>query len=185
VTGRGAGPGRITVIGLGNVLMADDAVGPYVVQLLEAAYEFGPSVTVRDLGTPGLDLLPELTGADAVIVIDTVRSSGEPGTVRLYRKPDLRARAAAPRLHPHDPGFTEALATAELAGRAPGDVVLVGVVPARVEPGPGLSPAVAAALPRAVLTVLDELARLGAEARPRPGPSRPDIWWEEPSRVPV
>src|SRR6266508_490834 len=69
----------IRVLGIGNVLMGDDGFGPYVVEALGARYEFPDNVSVIDVGTPGLDLAPFLIGADAIIVIDTVRSDGEAG----------------------------------------------------------------------------------------------------------
>ena len=53
-----AGLRRIAVLGLGNVLQRDDALGPYVAELLSCTFDFPPGVTVLDAGTPGLDLTP-------------------------------------------------------------------------------------------------------------------------------
>ena len=50
----------IRVLGLGNVLMSDDGFGPFVVRVLEATYECPPGVDVVDVGTPGLDLTPNM-----------------------------------------------------------------------------------------------------------------------------
>jgi hypothetical protein len=47
-------PHRVGVIGLGNVLMGDDAFGPWVVQTLLAEHDFPEGIAVEDLGTPGL-----------------------------------------------------------------------------------------------------------------------------------
>ena len=77
---------RVGVVGLGNVLMEDDAFGPWVVGVLLAEYEFGAGVAVQDLGTPGLDLLPYLIDLDALVVVDTVRAPAPPGTIRLHRR---------------------------------------------------------------------------------------------------
>ena len=63
---------RIAVVGLGNVLMRDDALGPTAISLLVSRYDFAPGVAVEDLGTPGLDLHPHLDGLDVVIIVDTV-----------------------------------------------------------------------------------------------------------------
>ncbi len=49
---------RIAVIGLGNVLMGDDAFGPYVAHLLDGWYEWPDDVQVVEVGTQGLDLTP-------------------------------------------------------------------------------------------------------------------------------
>lgn len=171
-------PSRIAVIGLGNVLMGDDAFGPWVVQTLLADYEFPEGVAVEDLGTPGLDLTQYVTDLEALVLVDTVRSGAAPGTVRLYRRDELLEHAPQTRLSPHDPGVKETLLTAEFAGRAPGEVLLVGVVPADTATGVRLSPALRAAVPFAVAEVLRELERLGSPALPRRAPRAPDIWWE-------
>lgn len=71
-------PGRVAVLGLGNVLMGDDALGPYAVRLLEARYELPGRVPVLDIGTPGLDLVPYFEGVDALVLVDTVRSEAPP-----------------------------------------------------------------------------------------------------------
>jgi hydrogenase maturation protease len=174
---------RVRVIGLGNVLMGDDAFGPWVVQTLLAEYEFPGGVSVEDLGTPGLDLVPYVADADALIVVDTVRSEAPPGTLRLYRRDDILRHPPQARLSPHDPGVKEALLTAEFAGRGPREVLLVGAVPADAAMGVRLSPALREAVPLAVTEVLRELERLGRRATPRTSPLAPDIWWARPPDV--
>jgi hydrogenase maturation protease len=168
----------VGVIGLGNVLMGDDAFGPWVVLVLLAGHEFPDGVHVHDLGTPGLDLLPYLSDLDSLVLVDTVRAEAPPGTLRLYRREELLRHAPQPRLSPHDPGVKEALLTAEFEGRGPREVLLVGAVPAGTAMGVGLSPPLRDAVPRAAVEVLRELERLGRRAAPRRDPGRPDIWWE-------
>lgn len=172
-----AGSARVGVIGLGNVLMGDDAFGPWVVQTLLAGYEFPDGVSVEDLGTPGLDLVPYLADLDALVLVDTVRSEAPPGSLRLYRRAQILEHPPPARLSPHDPGVKEALLATEFAGRGPREVLLVGAVPAGTAMGVHLSPAVREAVPLAVAEVLRELERLGRAARRRPSPLAPDIWW--------
>jgi len=88
----------VHVIGLGNVLMGDDALGPWVIHHLSANYELPDDVQLLDAGTPGLDLTPYLSGVPVVILVDTVRSDGAPGELRLYRKESLLKLAPQPRL---------------------------------------------------------------------------------------
>ena len=174
-------PGRVAVIGLGNVLMGDDALGPYAVRVLQAGWEFPPGVSVTDAGTPGLDLTPYILGVEALIVVDTVKADAPPGTLRLYRKDELLATPPAQRLSPHDPGLKETLLLLDFRGDAPRDVLLVGVVPEHVGKAVRLSAAVAAALPAVERAVLDELERLGCPAQRAAAPAAPDIWWEKPA----
>lgn len=173
--------GAVAILGLGNVLMGDDALGPWIIERLRARWRFPEQVEVEDLGTPGLDLLPHLAGRRSVILVDTVRADGSPGEVRTYGMEDILAHAPGPRVSPHDPGLRETLGSLRFAGNAPRTMRLVGVIPDRVEHGTGLSEAVRSALPVAERTVLLELARLGHVASPRPDaePARP--WWEAAS----
>lgn len=174
--------GRPTaVLGLGNVLMKDDALGPYVIQRLLATWSFPPDVAVEDLGTPGLDLQPYLADREALIVVDTVRADGPPGEIRLYRKDDLLRHAPQPRTSPHDPGLKEALLARQLAGNDPAEVLLVGVIPDDVGSGIGLTPAIRESLVAAEAEVVRELRRLGHAIEPLETPSAPDIWWEKPA----
>jgi hydrogenase maturation protease len=158
--------------------MGDDAFGPWVVQTLLAEYTFADDLIVLDLGTPGLDVTPYVTDLRALVLVDTVRASGPPGTLRLYRRDEILAHPPAPRLCPHDPGVKEALLTAELAGGGPREVLLVGAVPARTEMGAGLSPPLRIAVPRATAEVLRELDRLGRPAVRRAVARPPEVWWE-------
>ena len=171
-------PRRAAVLGIGNVLMGDDGFGPYLAQLLQAAYDLPEGLSVRELGTPGFDLVPYLAGLDAVVILDAVQAPALPGDVRVYRRADILRHTPGPRVSPHDPALKEALLLADLAGQAPEEVVLIGVVPARVSPGPGLSILVKAALPDAMAEVVRHLGALGFCLRPRHPPASLDVWWE-------
>jgi hydrogenase maturation protease len=172
---------RIVIIGMGNVLMGDDAVGPYVIETLNARYEFGLGVETLDLGTPGLDLTPYISGVDTLILVDTVRTDGNPGELRRYEKPALMNQQFRPRVNPHDPALSEALTLAELAGRCPRKVTLIGIAPERCAKGTGLSVAVQRAVDTAVDAVIQELRECGASVQARRDAREPNIWWEEPA----
>jgi hydrogenase maturation protease len=168
----------VTILGLGNVLVGDDALGPWAVRALEARYELGAGVTIIE-GTPGNDLVPHLIGADAVIVVDTVRTAGTPGEIRFYERERLLRTPPPPRLNPHQPGLKEALLTLELMGMGPRDVLLIGVIPEAVETGVGMTSTVTRALDDVVDAVAAELKRLGHAPRPRAKALPLEIWWEK------
>jgi hydrogenase maturation protease len=63
---------RVLIAGIGNILLGDDGVGPYVLRLLEVSYSFDEGVVLEDLGTPALDFIDHIAGLDALIVIDSV-----------------------------------------------------------------------------------------------------------------
>lgn len=175
----GNGPPRSAVLGLGNVLVGDDALGPWVVQKLLAEWDFPPEVRVQDLGTPGLDLHPYLSDCEHAVLVDVVRSEGAPGELRLYDRDQILTHPPGIRTTPHDPGVKEALLSLEFAGGGPEQVLLVGVIPGRVEEGSvGLSPPVRAAVDFALDAVIRELERVGHAPVRRENPDPPDIWWE-------
>jgi hydrogenase maturation protease len=168
---------RALVIGLGNVLMGDDAFGPSVVEAMHSAFDFPPGVTVLDGGTPGLNLMPLMMDYDVLIVVDTVKSKGAPGEMRLYRKADLSPAARSPRQGPHEPGLDEVLTALDLAGRGPSEVLLIGVIPESVATGTGMSDPLRAAIPRAIHEVVSELSRFHLAPEPKSNPSESSAWW--------
>ncbi len=168
---------RVRVLGLGNVLMGDDAAGPWAIEELLARWAFPDGVVVADLGTPGLDLIPFLAGAEAVVLVDTVKADGPPGTLKLYRRDEILRHPPVPRVSPHDPGVKEALLTLELAGGAPAEVILVGVVPGSVAKSVALTPAVRDAVGRAAAEVVRILGEMGLAPAPRPDPRPVEPWW--------
>ena len=169
---------KITIGGIGSVLLGDDGVGPYVAGMLEAGYRFSEGVTVADLGTPGLDLVAHLSGIDALILIDSVSNGAPPGTVTLYRKGDILRHGPAPvRMDPHSPTLSESLLIAELAGEGPEDVLLIGITGEQYESGTGLSLAAEQACAQAINEVLAELERLGSSYTKLRGETF-SAWWK-------
>jgi hydrogenase maturation protease len=177
VTG-GADAGAVAVLGLGNVLMEDDALGPHVIEALRRGFEFPEGVSLQDLGTPGLDLAPFLSGVRAAIFVDTVSADAAPGTVRVYRRDAILKVPPQPRLSPHDPALKETLLTLDFEGSAPQDVVLIGVVPKSTTTRVGLSREVRESIPAVVASVLAELERLGVAARPALAIEPGAAWWD-------
>jgi len=165
--------------GVGNVLLGDDGVGPYVVRLLESQYSLGDGVEVADLGTPTLDLTHRIAGLKALILVDSVASEDAPGTIVLYRKADIMREVPAQRLDPHSPALSECLMAAEMLGASPEHVLLVGVVGEEYEPGTRLSEEVRQSLGKAMEAILGELERLGYGFQKRLVPDEPGIWWGE------
>lgn len=167
----------IRILGIGNVLMRDDGLGPYAIQVLDSRYQFADHVELVDGGTPGLDFLPYISHARSVIVLDTVSSAGDPGAVKIYRDREIIGAAPPPRLSPHQPGLRESLMATELTDASPGELVLIGVIPETVEQGTTLSEPVRAAVEPVIDAVVRELTRLGAPPKRRDPPREPNLWW--------
>jgi len=158
--------------------MGDDGFGPYVARILEARYELPEQVEVQDVGTPGLDFTPYLDGAGVIIVLDTVTGDEEPGTIKTYDRDQLLATPPPDRMTPHQPGLREAMMAAEFTDSSPDEILVVGVVPASLDTGTRLSPAVQSSVEPAIETVLGTLERLALKPRLRHTPLDPHIWRE-------
>jgi hydrogenase maturation protease len=154
----------LVVIGHGNVLRGDDAVGIRVVEGLRTAMDRDPDALpahtrLVDGGTLGLDLLRTIRDARAVVLVDAVRLGRAVGTVSVLRGDDI-AGTAGPHDDAHPGAVGELLATARLLGWLPADVAMVGVEVAEIDFGIGMSPEVADAVPAAMDAVRAELHRM-------------------------
>ena len=170
---------RVLIAGIGNVLLGDDGVGPYVLHHLENSCSFDPGVTLEDLGTPALDFIDHITGLDALIIIDSVDNGKLPGTITLYRKDDLARCRSAIRMDTHSPAITSSLAAAEIFyGSSPAEILLIGISAQTYDAGCDLSDPVKKAVEPALHAVLDELKRLGVSVQRK---SNADVcaWWSE------
>jgi hydrogenase maturation protease len=153
--------GAWLVLGIGNVLLRDEGVGVHVVRALIDEATGSDATRIVDGGTLGLDLLPMIEDAAAVVMIDAVDLRAAPGTVDVLRGDALHG-ALARHVSPHQVGVGDLLAVARLGGTLPERVALVAIQPAAIEIGLELTPAVASAVPVAVALVRDELAALAA-----------------------
>lgn len=170
-------PAPIRILGIGNVLMGDDGLGPYAIQILGSRYDFPTHVELVDGGTPGLDFLPYISHARSVMVLDTVSSKGTPGEIKIYRDGEIIGSAPPPRITPHQPGLRESLMATELTDASPEEMVLIGVVPESIEQGTTLSAPVQAAVDEVIKIALEELERLGVTPEKLETPRDPELWW--------
>jgi hydrogenase maturation protease len=171
---------RILIGGIGNVLFADDGIGPFVVRTLEARYRFPSDVEVADLGTPGLDLIDYLQGRDRIILIDAVKSKEKPGSILLYHQAEIEQCNVGPRMGPHAPSLTETLLTVDMLGLSPKELVLVGVVGQSYETDCDLTESVREAVDAAINAVLCELDGWGVSYQPKLSAAECEIWWTKP-----
>jgi hydrogenase maturation protease len=155
----------VLVLGIGNLVMGDDAVGVLVAQRLQREYYFPDNVEVIDGGTLGLDLLPKLENITNLIIIDAVETGQKAGTcVRLCGE-ELPI-ALETKVSPHQMGLKDLLAVSGLMGHSPKEMVLVGVQPESIEMEFGLSTEVEAQLETLIFNVLSELDNWGITAVP-------------------
>lgn len=170
VSGDGDGAGStVLVLGIGNVLWADEGFGVRAVEALHAACTLPATVQLLDGGTQGLNLLEPVVSSEAVLVFDAIDLGLAPGTLRVLRDRDVPAWAAT-KMSLHQQSFQELLAIADLQGRFPPKLTLIGVQPERLADfGGSLSASVRQQLPLAVEAAALELTRWGLQVQPRDG----------------
>jgi len=143
------------VLGLGNLVHADDGAGVHAIHALQKDERVAPGVTLIDGGTQGLALLGLISCAERVLVIDAI-DAGEPaGTILRFEGKSLRGLPGKSSIH--QLGFADMMIALELLGESPGEVRVIGVQPSSTEWGADLTPVVAQALPGLVDCVIAEL----------------------------
>ena len=163
------------VLGIGNVLWADEGFGVRCVEALLQDWELPPGVMALDGGTQGLYLLPYVQQSRRLLVFDAIDFGLEPGTLQVLEGDAVPAFMGAKKMSLHQTGFQEVLACAALQGWEPASVVLIGVQPVELEDfGGSLRPAVRARIPAALDLALERLRQWGLEARPRARRAAPD-----------
>jgi hydrogenase maturation protease len=154
-------PAPILVLGLGNMLLSDDGVGPALLQQLsENEGRWKGVVEFLDGGTQGLALLGHLSGRRALIIVDALKRGAPAGTVHRLTLPELREVSPGRASSGHESNAGELLAAAQLLDELPDRLFVVGVEPEKIVTGLGLSPTVQEALPAAsdqVTCLLTEL----------------------------
>jgi hydrogenase maturation protease len=145
------------VIGLGNVLMADEGVGVRVVERIGAEADGFPGVTFLDAGTAGMAALHALAGHRKAVFVDCALMGEPPGTLRRFTPAQAAGRGRPPGLSLHESDLFSILELSRQLGECPSEVVVFGIQPERIEPGPGLSEALAARLDQYVAAVRAEL----------------------------
>lgn len=168
---------RVLIAGVGNILLGDDGVGPYVVRKLVANYVFEEGVELEDLGTPALDFIDHIAGLDALIVVDAVKNGEPAGSIMLYKKEDLTRHVGGVRMDPHSPALGESLLAAEWFGGGPKDVTLVGISGESYTAGCGLSHTVQGVVDGAIREILIALSRAGVGFVRRFEEAEPNVWW--------
>jgi hydrogenase maturation protease len=159
---------EVLVLGIGNLLWADEGFGVRCAEALAGAYELAPGVRVMDGGTQGLYLLPYVQQARRLIVFDAVDYGLPPGTVKVVRDDEVPRFMGAKKMSLHQTGFQEVLAAAALTGQLPQQIVLFGVQPEQLEDyGGSLSDGVKATIPPVVALAVEQLRCWEIAARPR------------------
>lgn len=140
--------GDVVVIGCGNLLRGDDAVGPTLIRLLWDQGLPDSGVVLVDGGTAGMDVSFKMRGARRVVIVDASATGSVPGTIFRVPAAELEDLPTLEGLHSHAFRWDHALAFARwlLKDEYPDDITVFLIEAASVDFGAPLTPAVAAAM---------------------------------------
>ncbi len=158
----------ILVLGIGNVLWADEGFGVRAVEALQAGWTFADHVRLVDGGTQGLYLLPLVQRATHLLILDAVDYGLPPGTLKRVADDEVPRFLGAKKMSLHQTGFQEVLMLAQMTDSFPKHVLLLGCQPEELEDyGGSLRPSVKLALTEALPIALAQLQAWGANPQPR------------------
>jgi len=147
----------VVVLGLGNPLMADEGIGVYLIErLMESAAEY-PAVDFVDAGTGGLSILHHIEGRHKAIVIDCAFMDEPPGVIRRFMPEEVQSTKVLAHQSLHEADLMRIIAMARQLGQVPGQIVIFGIQPERVEPGQVLSQMLVERIDEYISMILHEL----------------------------
>ncbi len=167
---------NVLILGIGNLLWADEGFGVRAVEYMNRHYHFDNDVLLLDGGTQGIYLVQEVREANILVVFDAVDYGLPPGTLKLVEGDQVPKFLGCKKVSLHQTGFQEVLALAEMMGDYPQHLLLVGVQPEELEDyGGSLRPVVKAQIQPAIDAALEYLAKLGIQGERRATPLQADV----------
>ncbi len=157
------------IVGVGNVLMGDDGIGPEAVKALERA-DLPDSVELHDAGLAFSDVLGRLETHVPLVIIDAVEAEGEAGNIYkiILDEAWLEGGSLPMSLSLHEVDVVSALRMEAMCGRVFDNVAVFSVEPECVEWGKGLSPAATRAIDElagAISKHINELQKNAAQVK--------------------
>ena len=149
----------LTIMGVGNILLADEGFGVHFIRRLEEEVTFPEGVRLIDGGVLAYTLLDEICSCEHLIVIDAIKLADIPGSIYRFTREELETRLPPP-TSAHEVAFPDVLFKAELLGELP-EVIFLCVVPQQYkEMNLEMTPLMAERLPAMAELLLRELERL-------------------------
>lgn len=166
-----SGKKNVLILGIGNLLWADEGFGVRAVEEFHRHYQLPENVVLMDGGTQGIYLVRHIRDADVVIVFDAVEYNLPPGTLKRVEGDEVPQFLGVKKISLHQTGFQEVLAMAEMMGDAPEQLLLIGVQPVELDDfGGSLRPQVKDKIFPAIDVALNYLRQMGIEPEKRAVP---------------
>lgn len=160
----GTASGKTLVLGFGNEILTDDAIGLHVARKVGERLAGAEHVDVQETEEMGLALLDFIVGYEALVLVDAIQTrNAAPGHIHDMTGEHLSLLRSG---SPHFLGVGETLAMGRLLGlEMPGRVQVLAIEVA--DPftlGTQMTPALQAAVAPAVERVLESVRALAGES---------------------
>lgn len=132
-------------------MFSDEGFGVEVIRYLEEHSEFPESVQLIDGGTQGIYLLDYFESVDYLVVFDAIIPQNYDREVYVYKNDELPSFIYR-KMSSHQVGLSELISLSRLHGKVPKDLILIGIPPANLNMGVGLSETVKNLVPKAAKT---------------------------------
>jgi hydrogenase maturation protease len=135
---------KTLIIGIGNTMLADDAVGPLIAEALKNC-----GAPALNLGLDAFSAASHLEGVDLAVFIDSLdQTYGQPGEIIQLQldparlTPEETAKAFSRELSAHHPTPADIVLLAHASGIFRGEAILIGIVAQSLEFGQPLTPTI-------------------------------------------
>ena len=177
-------PPSVLILGIGNLLWADEGFGVRAAEELHRHFSFPGNVRLIDGGTQGIYLVQHIRDADILIVFDAVDYGLPAGTLKLVEGAEVPKFLGVKKVSLHQTGFQEVLAMAEMLGDYPRHLLLIGVQPVELDDyGGSLRSQVKAQIGPAIAAALRFLGSHGIHATQRAAPLPEDATISTPETI--
>ncbi len=150
----------VTVLGLGNILMADEGFGVHFIRWFSERYLASERVLLMDGGTLGYVLLDTIGNTDHLVVIDVLKLDDTPGNIYRFTREEMELHLPPP-TSAHEVKFADVMCKADMLGEMP-ETTFLCIVPAQYqEMDLEMTPVLRDKFPILENLLLQELARLG------------------------
>ncbi len=136
------------VLGVGNVLLADEGAGVHAMRYLKDHYDL-TGVTYIDAGTLSFTLASDIAAHEHLIVFDAAQIGAEPGGIKVLQDEEVDEFLRSGKCSVHEVGFADLMDIARLEGYLPTRYALIGIQPETLGWGDAPSETVRRSLPRA------------------------------------
>jgi hydrogenase maturation protease len=148
---------ELLVAGLGNPLMGDEGVGPFLVGKFAHQANNFPFAEFVDAATAGINLLHLIAYRKKVIFIDCAYMQMPPGTIKKFSPEEVKSVKKLAGQSSHEADLLKIIEMSKQLGERPQEIVIFGIEPKEIKEKMGLSKTIADRIDNYIATISSEI----------------------------